>query len=408
MMLALPVYCYIKGVFGSRRIEEATYTDVAVRYICGGKAHPDFSVICAFRRENREAFEEAFVKVLGIAQELGHLKRKGDISVDGTKVKANASKHKAVSYEYAKKQIAELEGEVKELVEKAETADCVPLQEGLKIAEEIELREERKGKLEEAKREIEARYEEVKKGEQEAYERKMKERAEQEERTGKKAGGKAPSPPAAEPPGKSRYNFTDSESRIMKGGTGKHFEQAYNAQAAVDEGSMLIAGTYVTNHGNDKQELANAVKSIDGKVYEAETVSADSGYYSEGAVKEVEQEDEEGKKAGPEVYCAVGRQSHHRTVADLEQQKEEPVGEGATAKEQMAAKVKSAEGKEIYKKRKETVEPVFGIIKQAMGFRQFLLRGLERVGIEWKLVSLAYNMKRLCSLSGGRGLSVSG
>ncbi|MDR1901992.1 MAG: transposase [Treponema sp.] len=262
MMLELLVYCYITGTFGSRRIQQATYTDVAVRYICGGKAYPEFSVICAFRRENQEAFKEAFIKVLGIAQETGHLKKLGNISVDGTKIKTNAGKHKAVSYEYAKKQLEVLEGEVKELIAKAEEADSKPLEEGLPIAEEIGGRKGRQEKLEAAKREIEARYEEVRKGEQAAYEAKMAARAAKEQRT----GWKPPRPPSAEPPGNSQYNFTDPESRIMKAGNGQHFEQAYNRQAAVDVDTMLIVGEYVTNRGNDKQELKPAVNSAGGEV----------------------------------------------------------------------------------------------------------------------------------------------
>ena len=236
----------------------------------------------------------------------------------------------------------------------------------------------------------------------------MKERAGREELTGKKTGGKPPGPPAAEPPGKSRYNFTDSGSRIMKSGSGRHFGQAYNAQAAVDTGSMLIVGGYVTNHGNDKKGLEKVAGSIDAETYEAEKVIADNGYYSEAEVRAVEKEDGEGNCRGPKVYCAVGKQAHHRAVSGLEKREEGPEPEkGAPVKEVMGDRLKSAEGKKIYKKRKETVEPVFGIIKQAMGFRQFLLRGLGRVGIEWKPVSLAYNMKCLFSMSGGIGMPFS-
>jgi hypothetical protein len=171
---------------------------------------------------------------------------------------------------------------------------------------------------------------------------------------------------------------------------------------------MLIVGGYVTNHGNDKKELEKVVDSVEADTYEVDKVIADNGYYSEAEVQAVEREDEEGNRQGPKVYCAVGKQTHHRTVGDLEKREEGPEpGKGAPVKEVMGHRLKSGEGKKIYKKRKETVEPVFGIIKQAMGFRQFLLRGLDRVGIEWKLVSLAYNMKRLFSLSGGIGMSFS-
>ena len=402
MMVMLLVYCYATGRMSSRVIEEATYTDVAVRYICGNTAHPDHTVICRFRNENREGFKDIFTQVLVMAQELGYLKKVGNISVDGTKIHANASKHSAVSYNHAVRMIEEAEKEVAELMRKAEEADSRPLEDGLRIPEEIKRRQERKAALEEAKREMEKRYEEVRKVEQAEYERKLKEREERERKTGKKAGGKAPRAPAQEVPEKSQYNFTDPESRIMKAGNGQHFEQSYNAQAAVDVESMLIAGEYVTNHANDKQELVQIVEEADTEAYQPEKVIADSGYYSEEGVKAVEQVDEEGKRQGPQVYCAAGRQTHHRSVEDLEKKEEPPApGAGAPVKEVMGHRLRTAEGKQVYKKRKETVEPVFGIIKQAMRFRQFLLRGLEKVNLEWELVCLSYNVKRLFRLSQG-------
>ncbi|GHV81338.1 hypothetical protein AGMMS49944_31290 [Spirochaetia bacterium] len=269
MMLALLVYCYATGTFGSRRIEAETYTDVAVRYICGGRAHPDHSVICIFRTENKAAFEEAFVKVLAIAGEMGHLKKVGGISIDGTKIKANASKHKAVSYKHAKKMIGVLEEEVRQLVAKAEEADNKPLEDGLTIPEEIKRRQERIAKLESAKAAIEERYDVIKQHEQAAYEDKVLEREKRERETGKKPGGKAPKPPSDTPPDTSQFNFTDSDSRIMKAGNGNHFEQAYNAEAAVDtEGSMLLLGGQVTNHANDKEELSATVASVPEEVRE--------------------------------------------------------------------------------------------------------------------------------------------
>jgi hypothetical protein len=199
-----------------------------------------------------------------------------------------------------------------------------------------------------------------------------------------------------------QLNFTDSESRIMKAGTGKTFEQSYNAEAAVDtEGSMLILGGYVTNHGNDKQELAPCVESVDKEIRRVNSVTSDTGFYGEEAVKAVEKPDENGKNTGPEVYCAVEKTGHHRSVEDLEKKTEPRLKKGATAKEKMAHKLRTKVGKAIYKKRKETVEPVFGIIKGVMGFRQFMLRGLEKVNTEWTLVRAAYNFKKLHRLSYG-------
>jgi len=379
MMLALLVYCYVTGRFGSRTIEAATYTDVALRYICGGEAHPDHSVICTFRKENKEAFEQAFTKILVLGVKTEKLKKVGGISVDGCKVKANASKHKAVSYKRAGEIIKEMEAEVQELVRLAEEEDGKGLEEGLKIPEEIQRREDRKAAMERARAAMEEMYAEA------AAE-------------GSKKGKKLES---------YQHNFTDGESRIMKAGNGKHFEQCYNAQAAVDtEGSMLIVGGYVTQRGNDKKELEAVVSSVPEEAREVSNVSADSGFYSEEAVKAIEKEDGKGKLAGPEVYCAVGKSKHGRSVEDLKKKEAEgSPPETMSPKEKMQRKLKGEEGKSIYKKRKETVEPVFGIIKSVMGFRQFMLRGLENVNTEWALVRLAYNCKRLHKLLGGRRLS---
>jgi len=398
MMLALLVYCYATGRFSSREIELATHYDVAVRYICGGASHPDHDTICAFRRKNKKAFSEAFVKVLMLARELGHLKKVGGISVDGTKVNANASKHAAVSYKRAGEMVEQLELEIAELVRKADEADSAPLNDGLTLPGEIARRADRKAALERARAVIEERYEEARQDAQREFEAKKAAR-EEKRKNGGKPRGKEPQPPSATPPDDMQFNFTDGDSRIMKAGGGQHFEQAYNAQAAVDtEGSMLIVGQYVTNHPNDKRELVPCVASVDPAAREVDNVSADTGFFSEAAVLEVEANGE-----GPKVYCAVEKQDHHRGVADLLKTADPPPPpEGATVKETMAHRLKTEAGRAVYKKRKETVEPVFGIIKAVMGFRQFLMRGLEKVATEWGLVTLAYNVKRLHKLCGGR------
>lgn len=398
MMLALLVYCYATGRFSSREIEHATYDDVAVRYICGGDQHPDHDTICVFRTKNGNAFKEAFVKVLMLAQELGHLKKVGGVSVDGTKIKANASKHSAVSYKRAGEMIRQLELEVEELTRKAEEADSAPLEDGLTLPAEIKRREDRKAALEKARQIIEERYEEARKEKQAEYEAKKNSRDEQR-KNGKKPRGKDPQPPSDTPSDKDQYNFTDEESRIMKAGNSKHFEQAYNAQAAVDsDGSMLIAGAYVTDHANDKLELKPIVESVPPEIRVPSHVNADSGYFSEKAVLEVEN-----NGAGPTVYCAVEKHGHHRGVDDLlKKAAPPPTPDDASVKEKMAARLKTAEGRAKYKTRKETVEPVFGIIKSVMGFRQFSLRGLAKVNLEWGLVTLAYNLKRLHKLTAGK------
>ena len=378
MMLALLVYSYATGRFGSRTIEAATYTDVAIRYICAGAAHPDHSVICAFRKDNREAFEDAFTKILILARQLKKLKKVGGISVDGTKIKANASKHKAVSYKRAGEIISELEDEVQKLTKMAEEADGKVFEEGLMLPEEISRREERQAALKSACAEMEEMYKEA-------------------EAEGIKKGKKLE---------EYQHNFTDRDSRIMRDGE-NHFEQGYNAQAAVDtDGSMLLLGGYVTQNGNDKGELELVVGSVSEEVREVETVSADSGFYSETAVKAVEKKEVDGKQVGPDVYCAVGKIKHGRSIEDLK--KKPPMGrppDNMTQREKMIRKLKTKKGKSIYKKRKETVEPVFGIIKSVMGFRQFMLRGLGKVNTEWALVRVAYNFKRLHNLLNGNSLS---
>ena len=394
MMQALLIYCYATGRFSSRLIEQATYYDVAVRYICGGDKHPDHDTICSFRLKNRKAFKEAFVKVLMMAAELGHLKKIGGVSIDGTKINANASKHSAVSYKRAGEMIKQLELEIEELTSMAEKADSTPLDDGLTIPDEIKRREDRKLKLNEARKVIEERYKEIKQQKQAEYNEKQKKRDELR-KNGKKPGGREPKPPSDNPPDKAQFNFTDEESRIMKAGNGNHYEQAYNAQAAVDtEGSMLILGKHVTDHVNDKLELKPAVNSVNPEVRGISCADTDSGYFNEAAIEEVE-------KNGIVVYSAVERQSHHRTVDDLKKKEDPPeLLEEVSVKERMIHRLKTKEGKEKYKKRKETVEPVFGIIKSVLGFRQFLLRGLEKVNPEWDLVTLAYNFKRLYKLTG--------
>jgi len=246
---------------------------------------------------------------------------------------------------------------------------------------------------------IEERYRDTKEQKQAEYEKKKRDRDDQR-KNGKPPRGSDPKPPKQDPPDGSQFNFTDDESRIMKAGNSNHFEQAYNAQAAVDtEGSMLILGHYVTNHANDKRELLPVSKSINPNVREVTDICADTGYFSEAAVLNVENNGE-----GPMVYCAVEKQGHHRTVEDLLMKPEpSPPNENASAsvKEVMAYRLKTAEGRKKYKERKETVEPVFGIIKSVLGFRQFLLRGLDKVNIEWDLMTLACNLKKLHKLSGG-------
>jgi len=393
MMLALLIYCYATGRFGSRTIEAATYSDVAVRYLCANQ-HPDHASICAFRTANEPAFAAAFTQVLQMAHQL-RLTQLGSVSVDGTKIGANASKHAAVSYQRAGEMIAQLELEVQELIRHAQHADAQETKTpGLDIPAELRRREQRVAALQRARQVIEERAQALAAAQQPEYEAKVAARQAQRE-AGKKPRGKAPEPPNAVPAPKDQYNFTDPESRIMKAGNGSHFEQAYNAQAAVD-GAMLIVGARVSDAPNDKQELPASVAAISPVVAaEVKQVLVDSGFYSEAAVAVVEHKPD-GTASGVTVYAAVEKHSHHKTVADLLPQPEPPApGSDATAKDQMAYRLKTAVGQARYRLRKQTVEPVFGIIKEVMGFRRFRLRGRAKVSLEWTLVCLSYNLKRL-------------
>jgi transposase len=400
MLLALLLYCYATGIFSSRRIEQATCDSVPVRMICGD-THPDHDTICTFRRENKALLQETFVRVLELAQALKFLQvGQITVAVDGTKVLAHASKHCAVSYEHAGKTIERLDLEVKELLGKAEQADSTPLQDGLSIPAEITRRQERKAALQKARAEIEARAQARHALELAEHEKKLAERAAKKER-GEGTRGPPPQAPTSEPGASDQYNFTDPQSRIMKAGGGQHFEQSYNAPAAVEVDSRLIVGERVSQACNDKQELVPTMAAVAAPVASVAAVLADSGFYSAAAVQAVEQTPA-GRPTGTTVYAALEKKEHHRTVSDLEK-KDEPVAPapGAEWSEVMKHRLKTAVGKARYKLRQQTVEPVFGIIKSVMGFRQFLLRGLEKVGLEWQLVCLAYNLKRLHRMRAG-------
>jgi transposase len=395
MMLALLIYCYATGRFGSRTIEMASYSDVAVRYLCANH-HPDHASICAFRSGNETAFKAAFVTVLQLAQHL-KLTKVGTVSLDGTKIQANASKHAAVSYARAGEMIAQLELEVQELMARAQQAENQETKDALDIPAELTRREDRKAALQQARQVIEARAREVAAARQADYDAKQARRQQQRDE-GKKPRGPEPKPPGATPEPKAQYNFTDPESSIMKAGNGSHFEQAYNAQAAVDQ-ALLIVGERVSTAPNDKRELGPTMAAISPVVApQVETILVDSGFYSEAAVQAVEQQPD-GTATGRTVLAAVAKLSHHKTVADLLPQPEPPApGPQTTPKEKMAHRLKTAAGQTLYKLRKQTVEPVFGIIKEVLGFRRFSLRGHAKVSLEWTLVCVSYNLKRLFTL----------
>jgi transposase len=397
MMLGLLVYCYATGTFSSRKIERLTHENVAVRYLCAD-THPDHDSICEFRRANRALLESSFHQVLECAAR-AQVWKVGDITValDGTKILASASKHSAVSHGHAVAQMQLLEEQIAELLCKAESADSAPLQDGLTIPEEVCRRQDRLAKLQAAVAVIAARAQARRQEELAAYQATVAERAAQAKSTGKKPRGREPQPPKEGPDAKDQYNFTDPESRVMKAGSGPHFEQSYNAQAAVEVDSRLIIARHVTNAPNDKQQLVPTVAAISPVVATIGSVLVDSGFYSAAAVAAVEAPT--GEWSGAKVYAATGRQKHGRTIAQLEKRDDpSPPTTEAPPAEHMAHRVQTQAGHALYALRKQTIEPVFGISKEALGFRRFSLRGLAKVNLEWTLVTLSYNLKRLYHL----------
>jgi transposase len=391
LMLGLLIYSYATGTFSSRRIEKQTYEQVAVRLLCADH-HPDHDTICAFRRENCELLASSFHQVLEMAARLRVL-RVGEVTLalDGTKILANASKHSAVSHGHATAQMQLLEEEIAQLLRKAEEADSTPLEDGLTVPAEVARRQQRIEKLREATAEIEARARARHREEWAAFHEKQKRREEQQA-AGKKPKGRAPQPPREGPQAKDQYNFADPESRIMKSSTG--FEQSYNAQAAVEIESRLLVSQTVTDAPNDKEQLEPTLATTSPVIESISAVLVDSGFYSEAAVAAVES-----GRAGPTVYAATGGQRHGRTVAALEKRADPPAPEpGANVAAVMAHRLSTKAGRALYALRKQTIEPVFGIIKAALGFRRFSLRGLGKVRSEWTLVTMAYNLKRLYHL----------
>jgi hypothetical protein len=391
MMLALLFYGYATGIFSSRALEQATYELIPVIYITGN-THPDHNSINTFRKRFLGELKGLFVQILLRAYALGVLQL-GNVSLDGSKVHANASKHKAMSWDYANRLEEQLQVEVEALLQQAEAGHTEPLP-GLKVADEVALRQAQLQQIGAVKAELEARAQARYEQEQAAYEAKLAQRRAKEQARGRQLGGRPPQPPEPGPQGKDQVNFTDSDSQIMPV-SGGGFEQAYNAQAGVEHNSRLIVENHLSPNPNDKQELQPALDNLSqlpkelGQVNHALT---DNGYFSEANVKACEQ-------AGIIPLIATGRAGHHPT---LEERFADPGEAPDTADPvaQMQHRLRTPEGKALYAKRKSTVEPVFGIIKHVMGFRQFLLRGLQAVQGEWNLVCIAYNLKRLHVLAG--------
>lgn len=393
LLLGLLIYSYATGIFASRQIERATHDSVAVRLLCAD-THPDHDTICTFRRSHRELLARSFAQVLELSAQCGVLKVGGiTVAIDGTKVLASASKHAAVSHARAGELMQELDLEIEQLLRKAEDADSTPLEDGLSIPAEVQRRQERKAQLAQARAEIEARAQARAALEAVEYERKLAAR-EAARAAGKKPRGKEPEPPSSAPGPKDQVNFTDPESRIMPV-SGGGFEQCYNAQAAVEVESRLIVGERVSDAPNDKQQLVPSLAAIAAAAGPVSEVLIDSGFLSEAAVQAVETR-ADGTPSGVRVLAALGRERHGRRVADLEKKADppEPASDAPWA-EHMAHRAATKAGRTRYKLRQQTVEPIFGIIKAAMGFRAFRLRGLAGAATEWTLVTLAYNLRRL-------------
>jgi transposase len=391
MLLGVLVYGYATGVFSSRKLERATYDSVAFRFIAAND-HPDHDTIATFRRRFLKEIEALFVQVLLLAREMGVLQM-GTIGLDGTKIHANASRHSALSHEHAGKIEAQLQAEVADLMAKAEAADAADLPDGLSIPDELARREERLRKIAAARAKIEARAKERHAREQAEHEAKLAARTAKTAATGKKPSGKPPEPPTTGPAPGDQINLTDEDSRIMPV-AGGGFDQCYNAQAAVAAGSLLVIAVDVVQAANDKQQLEPMLGKI-GALPEdlgaPETLLADAGYFSAANVAAC-------ATAGIEPLIAMGRQPHHPPLAErFETAPSAP--ENPTPVEAMAHRLKTPEGRKLYAQRKHTPEPVFGIVKSALGFRQFSLRGLDKVRGEWRLVTMAWNMKRMFVLA---------
>jgi transposase len=386
ILLGLLFYGYATGTFSSRKIEQATKETAAFRYLAGNLS-PDHDPIAAFRKHFLPQLRDLFVQMLLLAQAMGLLEM-GNISIDGTKIHADASKSKAVSYKRLKEIEVFLQAQVNELFALAEQADKSAVPEGMNLPQEIARREERLKRLAEAKRVLEARAAERVAFEQAEYDAKMREREANQKRTGKKPPGRPPAPPSPGPNDADQYNFTDPQSRIMKNSRDDGFSQQYNAQVAVEQTAGLIVGCSLSNHANDQHEVAPTLTSMPASLGTPEAAALDCGYFSEDNIEQLD-------RAGIAPYIATGRDPHNKGWRAFFAEAGDAPAEDATPREKMAYKLRTALGKAIYRRRKCTVEPVIGIIKEAMGFRQFSLRGQENVTGEWCLVCLSYNLRRL-------------
>jgi hypothetical protein len=385
-------YGYATGTFSARKIERATYESMPFHVLAGG-LHPDHDPIAHFRKTFLQDLKDIFVHILLYAQELGVLTL-GNISLDGTKIHADASKSRAMSDKRLLELDSQLRTEVDKLFALTEHAEQMEVPEGLVIANAMAFRHERLANLAKAKAVLEARAQERYEAEQAAYDTKVREREATSRQTGANPRGRPPTPPTPGPRDKDQFNFTDPESRIMKNSNNEGFDQHYNAQAAVEQESFLIVAHTLSNHPNDQAEAIPTLDAIPRALGTPKAGALDNGYFSATTIAAMEARD-------IEPYIATGRVSHHPSWQAYFAQQPAPPPADASPKVQMAYKLQTEIGGAVYRLRKCTVEPVLGIIKDLLGFRQFSLRGLWAAAGEWCLVCIAFNLKRLHILTTG-------
>ena len=391
MMVKLLIYGYCMGKPSSRKLERASYEEVGYRVLCA-EQHPDHDSIAEFRKRHLKALGGLFVAVLRLCQKAGLVKL-GHVALDGTKVKANASKHKAMSYERMCKAEQELEQEVKRLLELAEKVDGTEDQQygqgqrGDELPAELARRESRLAKIRQAKAELEEEARQRAEQAAAAAQAKIEERRLKEQQSGHKARGREPKitdPQQAVPEKKAQRNFTDADSRIMKDGATGGFVQGYNCQAVVDSHAQIIVAAALTQQANDKQQSVPMLLAVEKNTGEKPVkASSDAGYFSQAQITD-------NQLQGIDLYVAPGRLKHGEKIED-----QAPPSAQPTLIEQMREKLKTAQGHAVYKMRKAIVEPVFGQIKEARGFRRFSLRGEPKVGLEWQLICLTHNLLKL-------------
>jgi len=386
VLLAVLFYGYATGVFSSRKLEKATYEALPFRFVAGD-LHPDHDTLANFRKTFLPELKELFVQILLLAQATGVLQL-GNLSLDGTKIHADASKSKAVSYKRLLELERQLQAEVGELFARGEQAEESEARAGLVIPDEIVLRQDRLAHLAEAKAVLEARAQARYEAEQADYQAKVRAREDRARKKRHKPSGKVPKPPTPGPRDKDQYNFTDPDSRIMKNSTDQGFDQHYNAQAAVEHVSGLIVATGLSNHPNDKAEALPTLDALAPELGQPLAAALDNGFFSEANIAGMQ-------ARGIEPYIATGREPHNKSWQERVAEQPASPPADATPIVKMAYKLKTDIGHAIYRLRKCTVEPVIGTIKEILGFRQFSLRGLPAATGEWCLVCLAFNLKRL-------------